>query len=107
MGKLVLDTEAAFIRMLANRLLRFTREAEARGERYNPVGGPTPVMSGYRARLRHEPAAVGHQTVCEVWPKQDGTLVITEAAELASELLATPAKLRGEPTDHLQFVTDA
>ncbi len=106
MGKFVQDTEAAYVRMLSNRVERLRAQAEARGEKFHETRGLTALASGYSVRMRKDLTKTGMFPVVEVWPKADGTLVITEAAELASELLAHTSKLQGEVLGHLEFVPD-
>jgi len=107
MGKFVLDTEAAFIRMLANRDLREGKEGESHGGELSPPGQTTRVVSGYRARIRHARAERGRESIAMIWPKVDGSVTLTEAAELASELLARPARIRDIVTNGwLEFVAD-
>lgn len=103
MGRLVKDVEAAFIRMHANRVRTHTQAAASRGEEYHDVSSPTEVVSGYRVKLRHE----GASAVVEVSPKPRQKLVISDALELASEVLAHPAKLAHQYKSRLEFVPDA
>lgn len=117
MGKFVTDVEAAFIRMQANRVLRLSQKALAEGEVFHDLSQPTPVMSGYRAKIVHTPSPEGAAPSVHIWAKpgmlpppgmdtQPASVVLTEAAELASELLAHPAKLWTQQGDHLEYVSD-
>jgi hypothetical protein len=102
MGKHVTDVEAAFLRMMANRVRRFTQDAAAKGEVFHDVKKPTKLESEYRVKLVHKE----NGPVVMVWPPTP-EYVIFEVSELASEVLSHPAKFVGQVDDHLEFVPDA
>lgn len=102
--KYVTGPEAAFIRMLANRVLLARRKAAAAGEAYHDLTAPVDLKCGHRAKLVHENLGEEHRTVAHVYPRLDRPWTMEELIELASELLCTPAVHREGTVDHLQFV---
>jgi hypothetical protein len=89
-------TEKAFLQLMARRLLRYQRDAEARGEVYHDV-----------SPFRFEVAPGGYIPV--VLFKRWAQFQPIELQEIAESVLDAPAKLRTSADSVLEYVraTDA
>jgi len=96
--------EKAFLQLMARRLLRYTREAEARGETYNDLSGFSPLQCGVRAKYRFESAPGGYVPVLLL--KAHLLYSPGELKEIAAEILDGPVKLRASKDDDLEYVRE-
>jgi hypothetical protein len=97
-------TEKAFLQLLGRRILRFQRDAEARGEPYHDLSSFSPLQCGVAARYRFETAPGGYIPVVqlrETSPKDPSKL-----KEIASDILEGPVKLRKAQADVLEYVRE-
>ena len=103
----VLYAEKAFLQLMARRLLRYSREAAERGEKYNDLSGFSPLQCGVRAKFHFEEAPGGYIPVVGIRPGPSFSAL--ELKEIASEILDAPAKLRPAADGDLEYVreTDA
>jgi hypothetical protein len=100
-------TEKAFLQLMARRLLRYQRDAEARGEVYHDVSPFSPLQCGIEAKFRFEVAPGGYIPV--VLFKRWAQFQPIELQEIAESVLDAPAKLRTSADSVLEYVraTDA
>lgn len=100
-------TEKAFLQLMARRLLRYQRDAEARGEVYHDVSPFSPLQCGIHAKFRFEAAPGGYIPV--VLLKKWSQFQPHELQEIAQSLLEGPAKLRASNDGVLEYLreTDA
>ena len=98
----VLYAEKAFLQLAARRLLRSTREAEARGEKYHDVSAPSPLQCGVRARFVFEAAPGGYAPVALL--RKNASFTQDEMDTIASELLEGPVRLRKAEGPDLEYV---
>lgn len=99
--------EKAFLQLVARRVLRYSREAAARGEKYNDLTGFSPLQCGVRVRFKLEEAPGGYIPVVGIRPGP--SFSASELTEIAAEILDGPAKLRPAADGDLEYVraTDA
>jgi len=97
-------TEKAFLQMVARRILKFRREAEARGEEYHDLSAHAPLQCGIHAKLRYDPCPGGYRPVVSF--RHTKAFDYAEMKEIASEILDTPAKLSDAPKDDLEYVRE-
>jgi len=97
-------TEKAFLQLMGRRLLRYQREAEARGEVYHDISAPSPLQCGVLAKYRFESAPGGYIPVVRL----HGGPVFTpiDLKEIAAEILEGPVKLRAAVADDLEYVRE-
>jgi hypothetical protein len=97
-------TEKAFLQLMGRRLLRYTREAEARGEEYHDLSAFAPLQCGVLAKYRFETAPGGYIPVVRL----RGTTAFTpsDLKEIAAEILEGPVKLREAVEDDLEYVRE-
>lgn len=102
----VTHPEKAFLQLMAKRLLKFSREAQSRGETYNDLSGYSPLQCGVRAKYLFEEIPGGYRPVVKLKP---GNFDAGELKAIAEELLDSPAFLRASSSDDLEYVrsTDA
>lgn len=97
-------TEKAFLQLMARRLLRYQREAEARGETYHDISPASPLMCGVHAKYRFEAAPGGYIPV--VYLQGLISFSPNQLKEIASEILEGPVKLRASKDDVLEYVRE-
>jgi len=97
-------TEKAFLQLMGRRLLRFQREAEARGETYNDLSAFAPLQCGVLAKYRFE-AAPGSYIPVATLRITEG-LSFKELEEIAAEILDGPVKLREAKAGDLEYVRE-
>lgn len=96
--------EKAFLQLMGRRLLRYTREAEARGEKYNDLSGFSLLQCGVRAKYRFEEAPGGYIAVLLL--KSHVSYSPGDLKEIAAEILDGPVKLRAAKDDDLEYVRE-
>lgn len=91
MPSLVSDAEAAFLAMLARRIVKHQREAEARGQTYNDLTRPYMLSCGHRAKIRPIATGTGWEPMVhiELKPGTDPSV----AEQMARDILGGPAVL--------------
>lgn len=97
-------TEKAFMQLMARRLLRYQREAEARGETYHDVSPFSPLQCGIHAKFRFEPAPGGYRPV--VLFRKWSQFQPQELQEIAASILDGPVKLRASKDGDLEYVLE-
>lgn len=109
----VLDAEAAYLLLVARRVLNFQRKAEERGEEYHDLTAPTDLQCGFSAKLKFIKSEAGqyHPEVilgpASVHPIVDSSQ--ESATAVAAEILGGPAYMRrafvpdGSPHTHRCF----
>ena len=99
--------EKAFLLLVARRVLRYSREAAERGEKYNDLSGFSPLQCGVRVRVHLAEAPGGYIPVVGIRPGP--SFSASELKEIAAEILDGPAKLRLDGGGDLEYVreTDA
>lgn len=98
----VLYAEKAFLQLAARRLLRNTRDAEARGEKYHDMSSPSPLQCGVRAKFVFEAAPGGYAPVAII--RKNPAFAQEEFDGIAAELLEGPARLRKAEGTDLEYV---
>ena len=104
MAQYVSYAERAFLHLMGRRLLKYTREAEERGEKYNDMSSFSPLPCGVSAKFRFEVVPSGYAPVVflkEMVPVGPGKL-----KEIATEILDAPVKLRASKDDVLEYVRE-
>jgi hypothetical protein len=96
--------EVAFLQLMGRRLLRYTREAEARGEKYNDLSAFAPLQCGVLAKYRFETAPGGYTPVATLRITEG--LSFKELEEIAAEILDGPVKLREAKAGDLEYVRE-
>lgn len=97
--------EKAFLQLMGKRLLKYQREAESRGERYNDVSSFAPLQCKVLAKFRFETAPGGYIPVALL---KESTLYSPNVLkEIASEILDAPVKLRATKDDVLEYVRES
>jgi len=101
---LVTYPEKAFLQLMGKRLLRFQRDAEARGEKYHDLSAPAILQCGVLAKYRFESVPGGYAPVVLL----RGSLVFSpnQLKEIAAEILDGPVKLREAKGDDLEYVRE-
>jgi hypothetical protein len=100
----VLYAEKAFLQLMARRLLRYRREAEARGEAYHDVSPYAPLQCGAQAKYKFESAPFGYRPV--LYLQNSSMFQPSQLTEIASEILGAPVKLRTIVGDDLEYVRE-
>jgi hypothetical protein len=95
-------TEKAFLQLMARRLLRYSREAEARNSTYHDLSPFSPLSCGVHAKFRYESAPGGYIPV--VLLKRWSQFTPEEREEIAVSLLEGPVKLRANVEGVLEYV---
>lgn len=102
----VLDAEAAFLLLMARRVLNFQRKAEAQGEEYHDLAAPTDLQCGFAAKLKFVKGLAGqYQPEVILGPASVHPIVDTSlpvAVEVASEILGGPAYYCGDTPEGRQ-----
>lgn len=93
--------EKAFLQLVAKRLLRYTREAESRGEVYHDISPYAPLQCGAMAKFRFVSRGGLHVPVAVL--KNTPNLNPGELKAIAEELLDAPATLRFTKGDDLEY----
>lgn len=101
----VLYTEKAFLQLVGRRILKYTREAAARGETYHDLVGYSKLQCGASAKFYFEEAPGGYIPV--VYLKEEAPFSPSKLKEIATELLDAPAKLRTAKGDDLEYVRES
>jgi hypothetical protein len=96
--------EKAFLQLMGKRLLRFQREAEARGEKYNDLSAFAPLQCGVHAKYRFESVPGGYAPV--VILRGGPVFTSGQLKEIATEILEGPVKLREVRGDDLEYVRE-
>ena len=96
--------ETAFLQLMGRRLLRYQREAEARGEKYHDLSAAAPLQCGVLARYRFEAVPGGYVPVIQLRNARDFSP--GEIKEIAAEILEGPVKLRAVSGDDLEYVRE-
>ena len=97
-------SEKAFLQLVGRRLLRYQREAEARGETYQDWSPLAPLQCGVLAKCRFESVAGGYIPVAIL--RRNHMHTVHDLAEIATEILDGPVKLRAEKGDDLEYVRE-
>lgn len=97
-------TEKAFLQLMARRLLRYQRDAEARGETYHDVSPFSPLQCGIHAKLRFEMVPGGYAPV--VLLQKWSQFQPREIQEIATSILDGPARFRTTKDDVLEYVRE-
>ncbi len=96
----VSDAEAAFLLLVARRILNYQRKAEADGEQYHDLQPLTDLPCGFAAKLRFETGPGGQYRPtlllgpASVHPIVDTSLPV--ATQVAAEILGGPAHYEGD-----------
>jgi hypothetical protein len=91
MSQLVSEQEKAFLLLTARRVLKYKREAEVRGEKYQDLVAPEKLASGLRAMIRFDPSAFGYEV--HVVIMDDISFTTEEKLCAAKEILGAEARL--------------
>jgi hypothetical protein len=94
--------EKAFMQLMARRLLRYQRDAAARGEAYHDISPFSPLQCGALAKLRFEESPGGYNMVAIL--RSVPALSATEHKEIAADILGEPVILRKAVGDDLEYV---
>jgi hypothetical protein len=102
----VTHPEKAFLQLVGKRLLKFSREARSRGEKFHDLSGFSPLQCGARVKFWFEEKPGGYRPVVLL---KAGTFEAGELKAIAEEILEGPAVLRTSSGDDLEYVrsTDA
>ena len=98
----ILYAEKAFLQLTARRILGYRRDAESRGHVYVDVGQPAPLQCGVRAKYRFIDSAGGYAPAVTL--RKSPLYSEEEMLEIASELLDSPAVLKGVSGSDLEYV---
>ena len=101
---LVTYPEKAFLQLMGKRLLRFHREAEARGEKYHDLSAPASLQCGVLAKYRFESVPGGYIPVATI--RITAGRSFKELEEIAAEILDGPVKLREAKAGDLEYVRE-
>jgi hypothetical protein len=96
--------EKAFLQLMGKRLLRFAREAEARGEKYHDLSPFALLQCGVLAKYRFESAPGGYLPVVTLRIGEGRSF--KELEEIAAEILDGPVKLRDATAGDLEYVRE-
>lgn len=102
MSRLVSEQEASLLALVGRRILKYRREAEARGEAYHDVYPLTMLACGLRAKITFEPAPQGYEACVTLL--EDARFTPEEYQQAASELLGHPARQARQEKNRLHFV---
>lgn len=107
----VTDAEAAFLLLVARRVLNYQRKAEEAGEEYHDMQPLTDLSCGFAAKLRFHKGSAGQYRPevllgpASVHPIVDTSLPI--ALGVATEILGGPARYLGDnPQGRRRFVLE-
>lgn len=97
---MVTDAEAAFLLLVARRILNFQKKAEDAGEEYHDLQPLTDLPCGFAAKLRFRKGPGGqHRPEVLLGPASKHPIVDTSlpvAAQVAAEVLGGPAFYLGD-----------
>jgi len=100
----VLYAEIAFLQLMARRVLRYSKEAEARGEKYHDLSSLAPLQCGAYAKYRFESVPGGHVPVVTL--RKLPAFTPGDLDAIATEILGGSAKQRAESKDDLEYVRE-
>jgi len=92
--RITLEAEAAFLLMVARRILNHQRAAEADGETYHDLSQPGTLQCGAKAKMRFLKTGSGYAPELEVYP-QDHKHTPDICEKIAAELLGGPVSQEG------------
>ena len=98
---LIAYAERAFLQLLARRLLRYSREAEARGEKYYDIYTRSPLQCGLQAKMVFEHVPGGYAPVLYV--HNSVALPNETLLEAAEYVLEGPVKCRKTDGADLEY----
>lgn len=98
-------TEKAFLQLVGRRVLNYTREAAARGEKYHDLSGYAKLQCGVSAKFTFEEAPGGYIPVVHL--KEEPSFSPSQLKEIAAEILNAPSKLRTAKGDDLEYVRES
>lgn len=93
----VSEQEAAFLALMARRVLNRRREAASRGEQYHDLSPAVPVACGVRVKLRFVEMPGGYEAEVEL--REDPRYSPEEHQQIASEVI-------GHPVERIDISTD-
>lgn len=97
--------EKAFLQLMGKRLLKYQREAEARGEKYHDISPFSPLQCKVLAKFRFEVVPGGYAPV--VLLKENSMYSPNQLKEIATEILDAPVRLRATTDDVLEYVRES
>ena len=99
--RITLESEAAFLLLVARRVLNFRRAAEKNGEVFVDMSKPNALKCGIKAKMSFETTGSGYQPVLFI--QEEPIVGLEQATQAATELMGTAVKYRGSNKGLYEF----